>query len=160
MKCHETTFVLNYCSINEIDCHLAAIVKVSVFAFWTSDRPHEARCFCLAYCKTPNIYLKHCLTPTKIKPCNVKWLKRKQNLHLSKEQNVEHLQWLNISLVSATASTNNLHAVFWEHFMSWTCVTIHPSTVDMNLVALWCQSGVWKSLSLQTILPFMYLMMD
>lgn len=59
--------------------------------------------------------------------------KAKPDLYLSKDRNVEHLQWLHISLVSTAASKNNLYAVFAELFMSLTYVTIRPETVYMNL---------------------------
>lgn len=68
--------------------------------------------------------------------------KAKPDLYLSKDQNVEHLQWLHISLVSTAASKNNLYAVFAEHFMSLTYVTIRPETVVHE-----SKSGVWIQFS-------------
>lgn len=115
---------------------VAVIIKVPLYAFWTSILLLYSRCFCLKYCTAPSEdILKHHFMSTKTIPRNVKWLKREQNLTCSsgRSKNMEHLQWLHISLVSTAARKNNLCAVFTEHFYVFHICYHPPKTVHVRM---------------------------
>ena len=116
---------------------VAVIIKVPLYASWTSPLLLRSRCFCLKYCTAPSEdILKHHFMSTKAVPRNVKWLKREQNLTCSsgRSRNMEHLQRLRVGRVSTAARKNNPRAVFRRtFFMSSTYVTIQPRTEHVRM---------------------------